>query len=63
MSKGAFNIFALVINFLTCYNCLFEAKGIVEIHLANELLALFEEYKLVNKIICYEKMMAQIYLQ
>jgi hypothetical protein len=24
---------------------------------------LFEEYKLVNKIICYEKMMAQIYLQ
>jgi hypothetical protein len=33
----------------------FEAKGISGINLLNQLQALFEEYKLSNKIICYLK--------
>jgi hypothetical protein len=44
MSKGVFNIFALVINFLTCdwepkhvIIGLFEAKGTIGINLVNEL--------------------------
>jgi hypothetical protein len=60
MSKGALDIFALVINFLTLdwepkhvTIGLFEAKDITRINLVNQLEALFEEYKLTNKIICY----------
>ncbi len=62
MSKGALDIFSLVINFLTLdwepkhvTIGLFEAKGITRIILASQLQALFEEYKLINKIICYIK--------
>jgi hypothetical protein len=56
MSKGALDTFAFVINFLTfdwklkhvTIN-LFEAKGITRINFVNQLQALFEEYKLINK--------------
>jgi hypothetical protein len=57
MSKGALDAFALVINFLTLdleskhvIIGLFEAKGTTRINLVNQLQALFEEYKLINKI-------------
>jgi hypothetical protein len=69
-NKSAVDIFALVINFLTLdwepkYATigLFEAKGIIRMNLVNQLQALFEEYKLIIKIICHVKMRAQIYLQ
>jgi hypothetical protein len=59
MNKGAFDTFALVINFLTLdwepkhvTIGLFEAKDIVELPYANQLQVLFEKYKLTNKIIC-----------
>jgi hypothetical protein len=41
----------------------FQVKGTTRINLVNQLQALFEEYKFINKIICYVKMRAQIYLQ
>jgi hypothetical protein len=57
MNKGALDAFALVINFLTLdweskhvIISLFEAKGITRINLVSQLQALFEEYKLINKI-------------
>jgi hypothetical protein len=69
MSKSVVDIFALVINFLTldwepkhATFGLFEVKCITRINLVNQLQALFEEYKLINKNICYVKMRAQIYL-
>ncbi len=62
MSKGALNTFALVIDFLTLNwelkhvaIGLFEAKGISRVDLVGQLQALFEEYKLTNKIICHMK--------
>jgi len=63
MSKRAIDIF--VINFLTldwepkhATIGLFEAKSTTRINLVNQLQALFKEYKLINKIICYVKMRA-----
>jgi hypothetical protein len=63
MSKGALDIFSLVIIFLTLdwepkhvTIGLFEAKDITIINLVNQLQVLFEEYELINKIICYLKM-------
>jgi hypothetical protein len=60
MNKGALDIFSLVIKFLKLdwepkhvTIGLFEAKDIT--NLASQLQALFEEYKLTNKIICYIK--------
>jgi hypothetical protein len=62
MSKGALDIFALVINFLTLdwepkhvTIGLIKTQGITRINFVNQLQALFEEYKLTNKIICYIK--------
>ncbi len=52
MSKSAFDIFALVINFLTLDQepkhvtiGLFEAKGTTKINLVSQLQTLFEKYK------------------
>jgi hypothetical protein len=57
MSKGALDTFAFVINFLTLdwelkhvTIDLFEAKDTIGINFVNQLQALFEEYKLINKI-------------
>ncbi len=62
MSKGALNIFSLVINFLTLdlepkhiIIGLFETRGTIGKNLANKLQALLEKYKFTNKIICYVK--------
>ncbi len=69
MSKDALNIFAFVINFFTLdwkpkhvTIGLFEAKGTTRINFVNQLKVLFEEYKLINKIIVVWKMKEQIYL-
>jgi hypothetical protein len=58
MNKGVVDTFAFVINFLTLdwklkhvTIGLFKAKGITGINFVNQLQALFEEYKLINKII------------
>jgi hypothetical protein len=68
MSKSVVDIFSLVINFSTldwepkhATIGLFEVKDITKINLVNQQQALFEKYKLINKIICYMKMKAQIY--
>jgi hypothetical protein len=62
MSKDVLDNFSFMINFLTLgwepkhiTIGLSEAKGTTRINLANQLQALFEEYKLTNKIICYVK--------
>jgi hypothetical protein len=62
MNKSAFDTFALVINFLTLdwepkhvTIGLFEAKGTFGVSLVGQLQALFEKYKLTNKMICYMK--------
>ncbi len=61
MNKGAFDTFALVINFLTLdwepkhvIIGLFEAKGTSGVSLVDQLQTMFE-YKLINKIICHVK--------
>jgi len=62
INKGAFNTFALVINFLTLdwkpklvTIGLFEAKGSFRVNLVGQLQVLFKKYKFTNKIICYTK--------
>jgi hypothetical protein len=62
MNKDALDNFALVIKFLTldweskhATIGLFETKGTIGINLIHQLQALFEEYKLTNKIIFYLK--------
>jgi hypothetical protein len=61
MSKGAFDILSLVINFFTLdwepkhvTIGLFEPKGTSRVSLVGQLQALFE-YKFINKIICHVK--------
>jgi hypothetical protein len=61
--------FALVINFLTLdwepklvTIGLFEAQGTSKVSFIGQLQVLFEEYKLINKIICYAKYEDTIYL-
>jgi len=62
INKGAFNTFALVINFLTLdwkpklvTIGLFEAKGSFRVNLVGQLQVLFKKCKFTNKIICYTK--------
>jgi hypothetical protein len=62
MSKDALDTFAFVIIFLALdwklkhvTIGLFEAKGTIGINFVNQLQALFEEYKLINKILLYER--------
>jgi hypothetical protein len=62
MNKGARDMFALVINFLTLdwepkhvTIGLFKAKDTIGINLASQVQILFEKYNLINKIICYAK--------
>jgi hypothetical protein len=68
MNTGAFDIFPFMIYFLTLdrepKHVTFEAKHVTKINLVNQLQpSLFEEYKLINKIICYVKNESIIYLQ
>jgi hypothetical protein len=68
MNTGAFDIFPFTIYFLTLdrepKHVTFEAKHVTKINLVNQLQpSLFEEYKLINKIICYVKNESIIYLQ
>jgi hypothetical protein len=69
MNKYALDTFALVINFLTLdweskhvTIGLSEIKGTIGINLVHQLQALFEEYKLTNKINFYLKMKEKICL-
>jgi hypothetical protein len=68
MSRGAFDTFSFMNFFLTLdwepKHVTFEAKNVIKINLVYQLQpSLFEEYKLINKIICYVKNESIIYLQ